>query len=282
LPPGQARSLLGTFLFTGEEAEKELAVLSGGERQRAQLAILVACGANVLILDEPTNHLDLESREALEDALLAFQGALLLVSHDRALLDAVGRRTVAIEDYTLRSYVGGYPEYVRVRAERETLGIKPPPMPPPTPDYKPGGAVNRDARGPDGRALYQSAPEDSRAASQRRHGADEQPNVGTTEGRAPGAVGQAPQSKTQTSRGARTASQKGPSKNRLRKQAQLEQAVEDAESALASLEEELSQPMAWATAYESAKSTARHTAAKRAVETAYAELEEFELGAAPQ
>ena len=61
---------------------------------------------NVLILDEPTNHLDIESREALEDALRAFPGAVLLVSHDRALLDAVGTRTVAVEDGTLRSYVG--------------------------------------------------------------------------------------------------------------------------------------------------------------------------------
>ncbi len=75
-------------------------------------------GANVLILDEPTNHLDLESREALEQALAGFEGSLLLVSHDRALLDAVGTRTVAFEDGTLHSYVGGWPEYVRVREER--------------------------------------------------------------------------------------------------------------------------------------------------------------------
>src|SRR3989440_3928652 len=89
------------FLFSGEDAEKPLDGLSGGERRRLSLAILVASDANVLILDEPTNHLDLESREALEDALRAFPGSLLLVSHDRALLDAVGSRTVAIEDYTL-------------------------------------------------------------------------------------------------------------------------------------------------------------------------------------
>jgi ATP-binding cassette, subfamily F, member 3 len=73
---------------------------------------------NVLILDEPTNHLDIESREALEDALRGFPGAILLVSHDRALLDAVGTRTVAVEDHALRSYEGGWPEYVRVRDER--------------------------------------------------------------------------------------------------------------------------------------------------------------------
>jgi len=118
LTPNHARALLGHFLFSGEEAEKPLDGLSGGERRRLSLAILVHSGANVLILDEPTNHLDLESREALEEALSAFEGSLLLVSHDRALLDAVGSRTVAVEDRTLHSYVGGWPEYVRVRAER--------------------------------------------------------------------------------------------------------------------------------------------------------------------
>jgi len=123
LTPGKARALLGRFLFTGEEAEKPLEGLSGGERRRLALAILVHSGANVLILDEPTNHLDLESREALEEALGAFEGSLLLVSHDRALLDAVGSRTVAIEDRALHSYVGGWPEYVRVRDERAAASV---------------------------------------------------------------------------------------------------------------------------------------------------------------
>ena len=118
LTPANARALLGRFLFSGEEAEKPLEALSGGERQRLSLAILVQSGANVLILDEPTNHLDVESREALEDALGQFTGSLLLISHDRALLDAVGTRTVAFEDATLHSYMGGWPEYLRVREER--------------------------------------------------------------------------------------------------------------------------------------------------------------------
>jgi ATP-binding cassette subfamily F protein 3 len=118
LTPNKARALLGRFLFSGSEAEKEVSVLSGGELRRLSMAILVASGANVLILDEPTNHLDLESREALEDALRAFDGALLLVSHDRALLDAVGTRTVAIEEGRLHSYPGGWADYVGVRDER--------------------------------------------------------------------------------------------------------------------------------------------------------------------
>jgi ATP-binding cassette subfamily F protein 3 len=121
LTPANARSLLGRFLFSGEEADKPLEGLSGGERQRLSLAILVQSGSNLLILDEPTNHLDVESREALEDALSQFQGSLLVISHDRALLDAIGTRTVAFEDQTLHSYVGGWPEYVRVREERAAL-----------------------------------------------------------------------------------------------------------------------------------------------------------------
>jgi ATP-binding cassette, subfamily F, member 3 len=118
LTPNKARALLGRFLFSGEDAEKPLEALSGGERRRLALAILVHSGANVLILDEPTNHLDLESREALEAALQAFEGSLILVSHDRALLDAVGSRTIAVENGSLHSYVGGWPEYLRVREER--------------------------------------------------------------------------------------------------------------------------------------------------------------------
>src|ERR1700756_3450152 len=118
LTPGKARALLGRFLFSGGDADKPLDGLSGGERRRLSLAVLVQSGANVLILDEPTNHLDLESREALESALKEFAGSLLLVSHDRALLDAVGTRTIAFEDGELHSYVGGWPEYLRVREER--------------------------------------------------------------------------------------------------------------------------------------------------------------------
>ncbi len=114
-----AQNLLGRFLFSGwEEHSKPVSVLSGGERRRLALAAVVASGANFLVLDEPTNHLDLESREALEDALRAFPGTVLLVSHDRALLDAVADRTLAIEDRRLASYDGGWADYVRRRDER--------------------------------------------------------------------------------------------------------------------------------------------------------------------
>jgi ATP-binding cassette, subfamily F, member 3 len=118
LPRPQAQNLLGRFLFSGwDEHQKSVSVLSGGERRRLALALVVASGANFLVLDEPTNHLDLESREALEAALEAFPGTVLLVSHDRALLDAVAERTLAIEGGTVRSYDGGWADYVARRDE---------------------------------------------------------------------------------------------------------------------------------------------------------------------
>ncbi|MSO42568.1 MAG: ABC transporter ATP-binding protein [Solirubrobacterales bacterium] len=115
----KARDLLGAFLFSGGDAQMQLSAISGGEQRRLSLAILVASGANVLILDEPTNHLDIESREALEDALTAFEGALILISHDRALLEAVGSRTLVCEDGALQSHASDWVTYQRRRDERE-------------------------------------------------------------------------------------------------------------------------------------------------------------------
>ena len=118
----KARALLGGFLFSGGDVEKQLSDISGGEQRRLSLAILVSSGANVLVLDEPTNHLDIESREALEDALTEFEGSVVLISHDRALLEAVGSRTIVLEDGKLTSHQSGWAEYQRRHDEREADG----------------------------------------------------------------------------------------------------------------------------------------------------------------
>jgi ATP-binding cassette subfamily F protein 3 len=137
LPRPQAQALLGRFLFSGWEThERPVSALSGGERRRLALALLVASGANFLMLDEPTNHLDVESREALEAALEAFPGTVLVVSHDRALLDAVPDRIVAIEDRTLHSYDGGWADLQLARSAR-AAEAEAPPRPPPTKMSKP-------------------------------------------------------------------------------------------------------------------------------------------------
>ena len=254
LTPNKARALLGRFLFGGDQAEKPLAGLSGGERRRLSLAILVNSGANVLILDEPTNHLDLESREALEDALSAFRGSLILVSHDRALLDAVGTRTIAVEAGTLHSYVGGWPEYLRVREERKAAGEQPPPRP-----RRRAAGTAAGARGPEADAVGSAAgaPGSTAGAAGARRARAGEAYERPADGRPKG----------------KPSPPAGPSKNRLRAQEQAERAVEAAEAALVALEQELDDPAAWATKYETAKNQARHTAATRAVEAAYAQLE---------
>ncbi len=255
LNPGRARALLGRFLFSGEEAEKPLSGLSGGERRRLSLAILVSSGANVLILDEPTNHLDIESREALEDALSSFAGAVLLVSHDRALLDAVGTRTVAVEEHALHSYVGGWPEYVRVREERKA-------SPTGADKTSPTGSAAR------GRARAQQDRSPTHAGSPAGVAV-----VGHGSARNGGPAAHTPAAAPGTTKKRKPPKPKGPSKNRLTDQQHAERAVEAAEAAMRALEDELADPAAWATQYESAKSEARHTAARRAVEEAYTRLE---------
>jgi ATP-binding cassette, subfamily F, member 3 len=113
----QARTLLGGFLFSGDAAEARVERLSGGERRRLELVALIARGGNLLVLDEPTNHLDAESREALEAALEAYDGTILMVSHDRALIDAIATHTLAIEDGRAVLRAGGYTDLLRAREE---------------------------------------------------------------------------------------------------------------------------------------------------------------------
>jgi ATP-binding cassette, subfamily F, member 3 len=94
-------------------------VLSGGQRSRIALARLTLEGANLLLLDEPTNHLDITSQEVLEDVLAAFPGTVLLVTHDRYLVDAVATQVWMIDDGELRSYPGNYSAYLATKAEEE-------------------------------------------------------------------------------------------------------------------------------------------------------------------
>src|SRR4030081_761753 len=99
----------------GGAPAKQVPAPAGGERRRLALALIVASGANFLVLDEPTNHLALESREALEAALEALPGTGALGSHDRALLDAVADRLLAVEHRAIVSYPGGWADYVQAQ-----------------------------------------------------------------------------------------------------------------------------------------------------------------------
>lgn len=123
LLPSQARSILGAFLFSGDDVYKKASVLSGGEKNRLTLAKLVLGGHNVLMLDEPTNHLDIESKEALARALVAFDGCVMFVTHDRQFLQDVATRILELDETGLEQYKGHYLAYreeKRRRRERAT------------------------------------------------------------------------------------------------------------------------------------------------------------------
>ena len=111
----RGRSMLGALLFSGDDVNKLVADLSGGERARLLLGKVALEETNLLLLDEPTNHLDIPAQEVLEQALIAYSGAVVLVTHDRALIDAVATRTWAVEDGGLREVLGGYTDLLRVR-----------------------------------------------------------------------------------------------------------------------------------------------------------------------
>lgn len=117
----EIRSALAAFLFTGEDAFKQISALSGGERGRVSLAKLMLSEANFLILDEPTNHLDIVSKEILEDALNAYTGTVLYVSHDRYFINRTASRILALNRGTLTNYLGNYEYYLEKRDEQLAL-----------------------------------------------------------------------------------------------------------------------------------------------------------------
>ncbi|MDR2295224.1 MAG: ABC-F family ATP-binding cassette domain-containing protein [Clostridiales Family XIII bacterium] len=117
----ELRGILGRFLFTGDTVFRKVGVLSGGERARLSLLKLMLSGANLLLLDEPTNHLDIVSKEVFEEALRAYAGTALIVSHDRYFLNRIPSRIVELTRDGLVNYLGGYDHYAE-RKEAEAAG----------------------------------------------------------------------------------------------------------------------------------------------------------------
>ena len=116
----ELRTLLGCFLFSGDEVEKKIKVLSGGEKARVALAKTIVSKANFLLLDEPTNHLDMHSVDLLIEALNKYEGSYILVSHDRYFVNQTANKIWGIEDYKIREFVGTYNEWDRWKQERKS------------------------------------------------------------------------------------------------------------------------------------------------------------------
>jgi ATP-binding cassette, subfamily F, member 3 len=128
VPEQALRSLLGCFLFSGDDVFKPLGVLSGGERNRYALARILVSPSNFLLLDEPTNHLDMRAKDVLLEALAAFSGTVVFVSHDRYFIDRLATRVLEVEGGTVTSHEGNYEDYLR-RKEALAAGASNDPRP---------------------------------------------------------------------------------------------------------------------------------------------------------
>lgn len=117
------RALLGSFLFSGDDIYKSVKVLSGGEKSRLSLVKILMNPSNFLILDEPTNHLDMTTRELFQQALLAYDGTLLIVSHDRYFLNQLAQRVWELRDGTLHDYAGNYSRFIEQRQASLALNV---------------------------------------------------------------------------------------------------------------------------------------------------------------
>ncbi len=152
------RNILGSFLFSGEDAEKKVMVLSGGERARLAMAVMLLRPFNLLVLDEPTNHLDMASKDMLKSALMDYDGTLLVVSHDREFLGGLTDRTIEFRDHKLYEHIGDVNEFLSKRQLEDMRSVE---------LQKPSSSPNDVARTPASPAPAPRRPELSHEETRR-------------------------------------------------------------------------------------------------------------------
>ncbi len=259
----QLRSLLGAFLFSGDDVNKSVSVLSGGERSRLALARTLLSPANVLVLDEPTNHLDLVSKEVLAEALRQYTGTFVLVSHDRYFVDAVATSTWYVEDGTVGVYAGPYSEAQWQREKGTAASTRP------TVDGK--GPTGKTAKPTTSPIPSASVPAPS-AAKPASGGGKKSKEEKRREAEARNAAYQAAQGKGPAAPSAGSMSGLDP-KAAQRALAKVEAEIAKAEAAKAAVEAEMAAPDLYARPAEFAATMARFEQAEEAVKALYARWE---------
>ena len=228
------RSLLGNFLFTGDDVFKLCRILSGGERQRVAITRLLLDPANLILLDEPTHHLDLAGKEVLEEALMQYPGAVVVVTHDRSLMARLATRILAVDDGRVVAYPGGYDDYEAARVAKEEA-IR--------------SAASAAAKA--GRALASA----NRAASKK-----DEPRSG------PASPAKQPAARTRPAPGKQD-------KKKAKEETRLTQELETLETELKQVEESLADPAIYGDGQKTKELLARYETVKRDVEALWQKLE---------
>jgi ATP-binding cassette subfamily F protein 3 len=254
-----AQNLLGLFGFTGRDPERLVSTMSGGERRRLLMAMALTGADNVLLLDEPTNHLDIESREALEAALAEWPGTLVMISHDRALVEGVATRTVVLHEQQLVTVVGGYEQAKAVLAGE----IKAPPT-------DPGEALRlREAE----EAEARRAAADARRERQRAPKAGKQPKQAAPKATAPAAGAPDGQSRTVKRGGGAGTKTRRDGTPKVRRPGTIEAEIEKLDAEKAEVDALMLDPDVYTDAAKSAEALKRHAQLDRDLAARWAELE---------
>jgi ATP-binding cassette subfamily F protein 3 len=246
-----AMNLLGLFGFKGpDDAQRLVSTLSGGERRRLLLAMALTGSANVLLLDEPTNHLDIESREGLEAALADFDGTVILISHDRALVEGVATRTVVLHDEALTTVAGGY-----TQAHDVLTGSAPLPG---TPEAARAAAAAAKPASPNTSAKKQS-PKAKQPTSEGRSGTSRTVSVD-------GASARERREARRKQRGANSGV-------KVRRPGTIEAELEQLETELGDIQNRMLDPEIYTSPEKSAECLDRHTVLERDIAKRYDELD---------